>query len=84
MVGTVFTGSVLKYFDYKLNRMKHNFDKEVQIRSFFDDDLQTLKTELELRREEIKMLEDHLDEWKHKYYQLLETLLSLKSELNKE
>lgn len=64
--------------------MKHNFDKEVQIRSFFDDDLQTLKTELELRREEIKMLEDHLDEWKHKYYQLLETLLSLKSELNKE
>lgn len=82
LAGTVFTGGFLKYFDYKLNKMRHSFDQQVQIRSIFDEDIDDLKKELEDRKEEIRLLEESLDEWKHKYYELMETLLRLKKQLN--
>lgn len=41
-----------------------------------------LKEELELRREEIRILENELDEWKGKYYEILENLIELRGKLS--
>lgn len=40
-----------------------------------------LKEELELRRTELKNLENELDEWKGKYYEILEHLIELRGKL---
>ncbi len=47
------------------------------------EELKILKQELEDRKTEIKQLEDQLDEWKGKYYEMLEHLISLKGQLDK-
>lgn len=41
-----------------------------------------LKDELELRRTELKNLENELDEWKGKYYEILEHLIELRGKLS--
>lgn len=81
LVGTIFTGSILKYFDYRLNKMKHEFHKQSTIKSMYQEDLNSLREELESRKEEMRELEESLDEWKHKYYELMEELLSIQKEL---
>lgn len=82
LAGTIFTGAVVKYFDYRLNKVKQDFDERVHLRSAGVEDLKILKEELELRKEEIKMLEDELDKWKGKYYEILEHLIELRGKLN--
>jgi F0F1-type ATP synthase membrane subunit b/b' len=82
LVGTIFTGAIVKYFDYRLNKIKHDFDERVHLRSASNEDLKTLKEELELRREEIRILENELDEWKGKYYEILENLIELRGKLS--
>jgi hypothetical protein len=82
LVGTIFTGAIVKYFDYRLNRIRHDFDERVQIRSENVEDLNILKHELEKRKEEIRILENELDEWKGRYYEILEHLIELRGKLN--
>lgn len=41
-----------------------------------------LKEELENRKNEIRLLENELDEWKGKYYEILEHLIELRSKLS--
>jgi len=82
LVGTIFTGAIVKYFDYRLNRIRHDFDERVQIRSDNVEDLNILRQELEKRKEEIRILENELDEWKGKYYEILEHLIELRGKLN--
>lgn len=82
LVGTIFTGAVVKYFDYRLNKIKHDFDEKVHLRSIAIDDVKILKEELEIRKQEIKELEDELDEWKGKYYEILEHLIELRGKIN--
>ena len=41
-----------------------------------------LKDELEARKEEIRILEKELDEWKGKYYEILEHLIELRGKLS--
>ena len=82
LVGTIFTGVVVKYFDYRLNKIRHDFDERVHIRSTSTEDIKMLKEELELRRTELKNLENELDEWKGKYYEILEHLIELRGKLN--
>jgi len=82
LVGTIFTGAVVKYFDYRLNRLKHDFDERVHLRSIIVEDVKILKEELENRKNEIRLLEDELDEWKGKYYEILEHLIELRGKLN--
>ena len=82
LVGTIFTGVVVKYFDYRLNKIRHDFDESVHIRSTSTEDIKMLKEELELRRTELKNLENELDEWKGKYYELLEHLIELRGKLS--
>lgn len=81
LVGTIFTGVLVKYFDYRLNKIRHDFDERVHIRSASTEDLKMLKEELELRRTELKNLENELDEWKGKYYEILEHLIELRGKL---
>lgn len=82
LAGTIFTGAVVKYFDYRLNRIKHSFEEKVHARSVRVQDIQELKEELENRKKEVRMLEESLDEWKGKYYEILEHLIELRSKLN--
>lgn len=72
---------VVKYFDYRLNKIRHDFDERVHIRSTSTEDIKMLKEELELRRTELKNLENELDEWKGKYYEILEHLIELRGKL---
>jgi len=44
-------------------------------------DIQELKKELEDRKNEVRMLEESLDEWKGKYYEILEHLIQLRGKL---
>jgi predicted nucleic acid-binding Zn-ribbon protein len=81
-VGTIFTGAIVKYFDYRLNKIRHDFDERVHIRSTSTEDIKMLKEELELRRTELKNLENELDEWKGKYYEILEHLIELRGRLS--
>ena len=82
LAGTIFTGAIVKYLDYRLNKIKHDFDERVHIRSANVEDLVILKDELEKRKEEIRILENELDEWKGKYYEILEHLIELRSKLS--
>lgn len=70
-------------FDYRLGKVKHDFEKDMQLRATELEELKILKQELEDRKTEIKQLEDQLDEWKGKYYEMLEHLISLKGQLDK-
>jgi hypothetical protein len=82
LVGTIFTGAIVKYFDYRLNKIKHDFDERVHLRSSNNEDLKMLKDELENRKQEIRILEEELDEWKGKYYEILEHLIELRGKLS--
>ena len=82
LVGTIFTGSILKYFDYRLNRVRHEFEERVHLRSTSVEDVKILKDELEDRKQEIRHLEEELDEWKGKYYEILEHLIELRGKIN--
>lgn len=82
LVGTIFTGSILKYFDYRLNKVKHEFEERVHLRSTSVEDVKILKDDLEDRKQEIHHLEEELDEWKGKYYEILEHLIELRGKIN--
>lgn len=82
LVGTLFTGGFVKYFDYKLNKMKHSLEEKEHLRSVRVQDVMMLKEELENRKNEIRLLENELDEWKGKYYEILEHLIEIRGKLN--
>ena len=70
-------------FDYRLGKIKHEFEKDIQLRNTELEELRILKEELENRKKEIKDLEEELDVWKGKYYEMLEHLINLKGQLEK-
>lgn len=70
-------------FDYRLGKVRHDFERDIQLRITELEELKVLKEELENRKNEIKQLEDQLDEWKGKYYEMLEHLINLKGQLDK-
>ena len=78
------TGSVAKVFDYRLGKIKHDFDKDMQLRSAELEELMVLKEELENRKKEIRTLEEDLHTWKCKYYEMLEQFIILKNQLDKK
>jgi len=84
LIGALSTGAVAKMFDYRLGRLKHEFEKGVQDKAIEMEELKILKQELESRKEEIRSLEEELDKWKGKYYEMLEHLINLKGQLEKK
>lgn len=62
--------------------MRHSLEEQQHIRSIRVQDIIMLKEELENRKNEIRLLENELDEWKGKYYEILEHLIELRSKLS--
>ena len=73
------TGAVARVFDYRLGRKKQEFDEIVHSQEREVSELLMLKTDLLERKREIRELEHQLDEWKEKYYKLLQTLIEIRS-----
>jgi len=65
LVGTIFGGAGLKMVESFLNRSKTQTDVAAQIRS-------ELRTDVQALRDEIRKVEQELDMWKSKYYDLLD------------
>lgn len=65
LIGTIFGGVGLKVVEALLNRSKTQSDLASQIR-------QELREEVQGLREELRRVEGELDNWKFKYYELLD------------
>lgn len=74
LLGTIFGGAGLKIIESFLNRNKIKVDVATQIR-------EELRTEVTTLRTELKHVEDELDEWKGKYYSLLDEFAKFKQEV---
>lgn len=81
VIGAISTGAAAKLFDYRLNKIKHNFEKYTHEKALEAEEFNTLKSELESRKEEINRLEEELDKWKEKYYEMLENLIELRAKI---
>lgn len=65
LIGTIFGGAGLKLVEGLLNKSKTQTDVAAQIRA-------ELRTDVQALRDEIRKVETELDEWKTKYYDLLD------------
>jgi chromosome segregation ATPase len=74
LVGTVCGGVGLKVAEHWLGRNKVKIDDAAQIRD-------ELRLEINTNREEIRSLEEGLEEWRKKYYELFEAHIALQTEL---
>lgn len=74
LIGTVFGGAGLKLIENFLSRGQGKIDAATQLR----DELRKESTAL---REEIKQVEKELDQWKEKYFILLQEFLEIKSQI---
>lgn len=72
LIAAVFGGVGLKVLEKALNRGKEKMDLAAQIRAELRSDQAALRKEIENFRVEVKHLEDQLDKWRTKYYELLE------------
>jgi hypothetical protein len=65
VIGTIFGGAGLKIVESFLNRGKAQSDVAAAIRA-------ELRTDVQGLRDEVRKLENELDTWKAKYYDLLD------------
>lgn len=73
-LGTVFAGAGLKWIEGWLKKAKDKDDTATNLRNELRGELTSLKAE-------IQQTEKELDEWKGKYYLLIEQYLSVRSQL---
>lgn len=76
LIGTVLGGVGLKVVEHLLGRRKLRDDTATQLRG-------ELRTEVESLRNEIQKVELEVDQWREKYYTLLEQFLVMKVKLEK-
>lgn len=74
LVGTVFGGAGLEITRRWLSRNKERDDTATELRKELRDELANLKKELD-------EVEEQLDAWKQKYYDLLQQFISVKGQL---
>lgn len=74
LIGTVAGGLGLKVTEHWLGRNKDKVDDAARIRD-------ELRTEVTAQRAEIKVLEDEVEEWRAKYYDLRDLYIKLQTEL---
>ena len=74
LIGTIFGGVGLKFLESFINRSKAKDDTATQIRKELRDEIRDMRAEL-------NRLESDVDEWKGKYYTLLEQFIKVKAEL---
>src|ERR1044072_4262498 len=74
LIGAVLGGSGLKIIEYWLNRSKVREDAATQMRTELRDEIKSL-------REELRTVEDELDKWRGKYYELMDEFMKAKGDL---
>lgn len=74
LIGTLFGGVVLKVTEHWLGKTKSQSDDAKQIR-------EELRTQITSQKEEIKSLEDEVNEWRSKYYDLRDSYIKVQTEL---
>lgn len=74
LIGTVFGGAGLKIIEQILTRGQKGADTATQLRT-------ELRAESAGLKEELRLVEKSLDEWKEKYFLLLQEYLELKSQI---
>lgn len=74
LIGTLFGGVVLKVTEHWLGRTKSTSDDAKQIR-------EELRSQITSQKDEIKQLEDEVNEWRSKYYDLRDEYMKVQTEL---
>lgn len=74
VIGTCFGGLGLKFADWLLNRSKNEEDAATSFRKELREEIATLRAELGRVSKEV-------DEWREKYYDVLEELIASKAKL---
>jgi len=74
LLGALLGGSGLKFIEYWLSRSKVREDAAAQMRT-------ELRDEIKVLREELRTVEDELDKWRGKYYELMDEFMKAKSDL---
>lgn len=74
LIGAVLGGSGLKIIEYWLSRSKVKEDSATQMRV-------ELREEIKELREELRTVEDELDKWRGKYYELMDEFMKAKGDL---
>lgn len=75
LAGAVFGGGGLKVIEYWLTKSKSKDDSAAQFRT-------ELREEVKSLREELRKVEDDLDKWRGKYYELMDQFIKVKGELD--
>lgn len=74
LIGTLFGGIVLKVTEHWLGKTKSQSDDAKQIR-------EELRSQITSQKEEIRSLEDEVNEWRSKYYDLRDSYIKVQTEL---
>ncbi|WMI33553.1 hypothetical protein SEA_KENREY_186 [Streptomyces phage Kenrey] len=74
LLGALLGGSGLKFIEHWLNRSKVKEDAAAQMRT-------ELRDEIKVLREELRTVEDELDKWRGKYYELMDEFMKAKGDL---
>jgi len=74
LLGALLGGSGLKFIEYWLSRSKVKDDAAAQMRT-------ELREEIKGLREELRTVEDELDKWRGKYYELMDEFMKAKGDL---
>lgn len=74
LIGALLGGSGLKVIEHWLNRSKIKEDAATQMRTELRDEIKNL-------REELRSVEDELDKWRGKYYELMDEFMKAKADL---
>lgn len=75
LAGALLGGSGLKFIEHLLNRGKTKDDSATAMRA-------ELREDLKVTREELDRVENEVDEWRGKYYLLVEAYQNLRADLN--
>ncbi len=74
LLGALLGGSGLKFVEYWLSRSKVREDAAAQMRT-------ELRYEIKGLREELRTVEDEMDKWRGKYYELMDEFMRAKGDL---
>lgn len=82
LIGTVLGGpAVLKMIEWIMGRGKNRQDAATAMREELRKESEALKLDAANLREEIRRVEKEMDEWKEKYFTLLQQYLEVKGQL---
>lgn len=82
LIGTIFGGAGLKAIEAFLNRSKNQIEKEKAEADMAKSMREELRTEINTLKSELRTVEKELDEWRQKYYDLLDEFIKVKHSLD--